>query len=292
MGFSPVLYNPSGLIGSSQTNGSDGIVFVALNYRLGAFGFLAGPTLQPSDGISNAGLYDQRLALQWIRDNIHLFGGDKERVTVMGESAGGGSVMHQITAFGGLKGPAPFSQAIIQSPSLRPLPGSLQQEQTYTAFLSLLNVSTVEEARRLPLAALIKANAVQVGQSYWGDFTYGPAVDGLFVPALPGRLLSQGSFDQNIRVLVGHNSDEGLLFTNPTITNSSAFAELIQTDFPDISPTVANFVENVLYPPVFNGSYGYTSQFERAILFTAEHIYTCNANFLARAFSNQSYGCP
>ena len=80
-------FNPAGLIDVSQTDGSEGVVFVSLNYRLGAFGWLAGPTLQ-SDGTANAALYDQRLALQWIQQNIHLFGGDPNRVTVMGESAG------------------------------------------------------------------------------------------------------------------------------------------------------------------------------------------------------------
>lgn len=67
-----------------------------MNYRLGAFGWLSGPTLQ-SNGTANAGLHDQRLALEWIQDNIHLFGGDPNRVTIIGESAGGGSIMHQIT---------------------------------------------------------------------------------------------------------------------------------------------------------------------------------------------------
>ena len=76
-------YNPAGLIKASQQSGSEGIVFVSMNYRLGAFGFLAGPTLV-SDGTANAGLYDQRLALEWVRQNIHLFGGDPHRVTVIG----------------------------------------------------------------------------------------------------------------------------------------------------------------------------------------------------------------
>ena len=81
--------NPSGLIKASQKTGGQGIIFVAMNYRLGALGFLAGPTLQGSGGVSNAAFYDQRLAIEWVKDKIHLFGGDPNRVTIMGESAGG-----------------------------------------------------------------------------------------------------------------------------------------------------------------------------------------------------------
>ena len=72
-------YNPSGLIKASQNTGSQGIIFVAMNYRLGAFGFLAGPTLQGSAGVSNAAFYDQRLAIEWVAQNIAKFGGDPQR---------------------------------------------------------------------------------------------------------------------------------------------------------------------------------------------------------------------
>ena len=80
-------YNPAGLIEASRASGSEGLVFVSMNYPLGAFGWLAGPTLQ-SDGTANAALHDQCLALEWVQKNIHLFGGDPNRVTVIGESAG------------------------------------------------------------------------------------------------------------------------------------------------------------------------------------------------------------
>ena len=58
-----------------MTHGRQGVIYVALNYRLGAFGWLAGPTVE-ADGVANAGLYDQQFALEWVQNNIHLFGGD------------------------------------------------------------------------------------------------------------------------------------------------------------------------------------------------------------------------
>jgi carboxylesterase type B len=72
------------------------MVLVSLNYRLGALGWLNSPDVQ-ENGVANVGLHDQRFALDWIQKNIHLFGGDPEKVTVWGGSAGGGSIVHQIT---------------------------------------------------------------------------------------------------------------------------------------------------------------------------------------------------
>jgi carboxylesterase type B len=79
----------TGLIQRSQEEDGQGLIFVALNYRLGAMGWLSGSSLQAAGGVSNAALYDQRLALEWVAKNIHLFGGDSTQITVMGESAGG-----------------------------------------------------------------------------------------------------------------------------------------------------------------------------------------------------------
>lgn len=83
--------NANHLIQASQADGSDGIIFVAMNYRIGALGWLSGYSLQAAGGVSNAGLYDQRLAIEWVAKNIHLFGGDPNRITLIGESAGGKS---------------------------------------------------------------------------------------------------------------------------------------------------------------------------------------------------------
>ena len=269
-------YNAAGLIKASQASSPEGLIFISINYRLGAFGWLAGPTLQ-SDGVANAALYDQRLSLQWIQKYVHLFGGDPKRVTVIGESAGGGSIMHQITAFGGLEGPAPFQQAILQSPGFVPMVSNYEQEQTFDAYLSLLNVTSLEEVRRLPLEALQKANIIQVGSSPYGTFTYGPVVDGLFAPAPPGKLLLQGSYDHNLKVMLGHNSDEGLLFTSPFVTNDTIFDKFVQLSFPTISPAVAAYIENDLYPPKMPGTLGltgYTDEIGRVVLLLTEAVFT------------------
>lgn len=89
-----LAFMPQGLLARSFLNDGEGVIYVAMNYRLGAFGWLAGPSLQ-ADGTANAGLYDQRAALDWVQEHISKFGGDPSRVTVIGESAGAGSIMHQ-----------------------------------------------------------------------------------------------------------------------------------------------------------------------------------------------------
>lgn len=266
----------------------NGVIFVDLNYRLGALGWLAGPTLQAAGGVSNAGLYDQRLALEWVQKYIHLFGGDPDRVTVMGESAGGGSIMHQITAYGGQK-PVPFAQAIPQSPAWLPVPSVFIQENATQNFLALLNVASIEAARKLSSEAVIAANAQQIGASHYGTYTYGPVVDGSFVPALPPLLLNQGAFAKNVKVMVGHNADEGPYFTPPYVTNDAALVAFLLQVYPAIETSIAQYIVKTLYPAVYDGTYPYTSGLQRTIFIVSESIFTCNTNYLDRAYGNQIY---
>ena len=259
-----------------------------MNYRLGAFGWLSGPTLQ-SNGTANAGLYDQRLAIEWIRDNIHLFGGDPERITLMGESAGGGSIMHQITAYGGAVS-APFQQAIPQSAGFAPIPSNYQQEEIFQEFLSTLNVETIEEARQLPSSTLIAANEAQIGlRSIYGQITYGPVVDGSFVPGLPGKLLLQGSFDKSVKVMAGHNSNEGVFFTDPRVTSDEDLATFIRQQFPSIQDSVVSYIIDTLYPAVYDGTQPYRNGLDRTIFINSELIFTCNTVYLAKAYGGNTY---
>lgn len=68
-----------------------------------------------NEGLPNAGFYDQRAAFQWIHDYIDLVGGDKSHVSGWGESAGAGSLLHHLIAFGGKQDPL-FSRAVLLSP--------------------------------------------------------------------------------------------------------------------------------------------------------------------------------
>ncbi|KAL3426049.1 carboxylesterase family protein [Phlyctema vagabunda] len=286
--------NPAGLIAASQVDKSEGVVFVAMNYRVGMFGWLSGPTFQ-ANGTANVGLYDQRLALEWVQKNIHLFGGDPNRVTVIGESAGGGSIMHHITAYGGLKGKAPFQQAIPQSPAFQNMPSANQQELvfnkvlTYASFLTNRTIATLPQLRALPTSVLQTVNAIAVGLSSYGTFTFGPAVDGKYVPALPGQLLLHGQFDSSVKLMVGHNSNEGLFFTSPFITDNTTFSAFTSSQLPGASSTVLSYITNTLYPAVFDGTYGYRTQMQRANLIVAESSFTCTTRYLATAFRNQTY---
>lgn len=86
-----ITSQPDGLILQSIENGTP-IIHVAINYRLGVFGFAQSAALK-ADKSENAGLRDQRLALEWIRDNIDAFGGDPEKITVHGQSSGGECIL-------------------------------------------------------------------------------------------------------------------------------------------------------------------------------------------------------
>lgn len=253
--------------------------------QLGAFGFLAGSAVQ-QDGTLNAGLLDQRLALEWVQQNIHLFGGSPDRVTVMGESAGGGSILNQLTAYGGSRGPVPFQQIIPQSAGNQPAASPQSFEDSAQIFMSAANVSSIKELRRVPLKELTVANTEAIAAQRL--MSYGPSVDGSFVPGDVSRMLATGSFDQTVTALIGMNSHEGTLFADPRVNSSVSYSEYIRDTIPGISEASARHIEDVLYPPIFDGSYGYRNHFERGVITFQELAFTCNAPMLSWAMGNHT----
>lgn len=163
----------------------------------------------------------------------------------------------------------PFQQAIIQSAGFLDLPHSFPQEQTYLKqqktdekCLSLLKVKTIAEARKLPASSLIAANSLQISQSDYGSYSYGPVPGVRFAPASARGLLRQGLFDGGVRLMVAHSANEGIYFTDPRVRTDSAFINTLRA-LPAISNQSREYIANVLYPPIFDGSYGYTDQFTR-----------------------------
>ena len=182
-----------------------GIVVVTINYRLGIFGFLAHPELSKESerGISgNYGLMDQICALQWVKDNIHAFGGDAGKITISGGSAGAESVF-LLTLSERMKGW--FRGAVMQSgPLLEPLPTLTQIETDGEMFLDKLGISSIQEARTWTAEDL---------KNYTPDLDRGdkmflkPCIDGYIINDNPLDSLKKGAA-ADISYMVGCTGNE------------------------------------------------------------------------------------
>ncbi|KAK5069913.1 hypothetical protein LTR64_007905 [Lithohypha guttulata] len=236
----------AGLLARSETP----IIYVAINYRLGVFGFLAGPDYVSEGGTPNLGLLDQRAALEWIQSNISAFGGDPGRVTLIGESAGAGSIYYQITAYGGSAGKSPFSQAILQSPGFYPITSHEVMNRHYHAALRHANCKTLEELKSLSEQRLKEVNLAVVDEAPYGQFLLGPVVDGTFTPDLPGKLLLSGSFDTKIKVMLGQCYNEGCDYVEPVDITSSYLSMYLDRTFHGINQSTKDYITDTLYPAV------------------------------------------
>ena len=190
-----------------------GVVLVSIAYRVGQLGFLAHPELSaedPNDVSGNYGILDQIAGLRWIRDNIAAFGGDPGRVTIFGESAGGISVS-MLCASPLAKGL--FHGAISQSGGsfgpTRPVtfPGENMKtlEQAEQA-----GVEYVNKTGAASLADLRKMDADKLPME-WGMGNAWPIVDGFVIPDDQHRMYEARNYN-DVPVLIGYNSDEGLSF--------------------------------------------------------------------------------
>ncbi len=191
------------------------IIVVAITYRVGVFGFL----YLPEAGIKgNMGLFDQILALQWVQDNIENFGGDANRVTIFGESAGAASVNHHLLS------PLStnlFSNAILQSgastPSWAYLPADegkvrsvklamhcgLKHKESETEALEVLRQTSPEIL--IQKQSLVKGDGIEV------SCPLRPVIDGNFFPDDPKTMLKERKF-KKCPMLLGSNANEGSFF--------------------------------------------------------------------------------
>ena len=200
----------SGKIYDAQVAGSRGdIIVVTINYRLGTLGFLAHPALGPPGDVGNYGLQDQQAALRWVRDNIANFGGDPEKVTVAGESAGGMSVCDHLVAPGS-KGL--FRAAIIQSApcaAQADLPTAERRSVDYAARAGCGDPKTAADClRALPVDKLREpVTFYNIGE----DALPGPVTGTAVLPVDPVTAIARDDAAR-VPVLIGTNRDEFTLF--------------------------------------------------------------------------------
>ncbi|WP_194837040.1 carboxylesterase/lipase family protein [Nocardia sp. XZ_19_369] len=208
----------------------DGVVLVSINYRLGAIGFAA------IDGCpANRGLLDQIAALQWVRDNIASFGGDPERVTIFGESAGAMSVATLIASplATGL-----FQRAIIQSGHGN-VASTLEDARLVGAdFVGRLETApedasipvVLEAERNLVLDFMVQQLPRRWGESSiaagLGQMAFVPTIDGHSLTQLPLDAIAGGAAD-GIPLMVGSTADEFRLFTTPAGLSATLTPELL-----------------------------------------------------------------
>lgn len=186
-----------------------GVIYVSLAYRLGILGFLSHPDLtaqSPYKASGNYGLLDQVAALQWLQKNIASFGGDPQRVIIMGQSAGSASVSYLQVS--------PLSQDLFSgivgmsgSAFMRPMSTRVEAEATGLALQQAFNASSIDELKHVSADRILKSQLdCQLGCS--GEFRVGPIIDGYFLTESPIATF-ENRREHDVPVLIGFTKDEG-----------------------------------------------------------------------------------
>ncbi|WP_308120589.1 carboxylesterase/lipase family protein [Streptomyces bambusae] len=188
----------------------DGVVLVSVNYRLGVLGYGLFP-----DAPANRGLLDQIAALAWVRDNISAFGGDPERVTVFGESAGAISIGSLLAA---PRAAGLFSRAVLQSGAPEVLPRD-RVRTVVRRMASLLKVpATARAFAAVDPTVLLAAQAAVLRRSgpLLGGPAFGLVTDPGTLPGDPLDALVAGRASAAVPLLLGWTTEEYRLWLAPT----------------------------------------------------------------------------
>jgi len=281
-------------------------IVVTVNYRLGAFGFMASPELSmqhPRRISGNFGILDQELALRWVQQNVASFGGNPREVTVFGESAGAWSICAHLVrpSSEGL-----FSRVILQSgPCAFPLPALSNSERVGSDITQKAGCTrgtseeTVACLRSLSAEELLRAQPAssELFASPAGLTAFFPTVEGVVVPRQPQEALATGQF-LRVPVLSGTNADEGRLFVALAF-DLQRDKPLTAEEYPDrirataqtlveqLSGTGSQLTESVLTRQIL-AEYplsDYTSAGEALATVIGDGTFSCAAQFSHQLFS-------
>ncbi|XP_045169598.2 cholinesterase 1-like [Mercenaria mercenaria] len=233
------------------------VIVVTINYRLWIWGFL---DFNDERAPGNMGLWDQQMALKWVNEYIESFGGDKDRVTIFGNSAGAISV--------GLQALYPKNKGLFQnviaesgSPTIMSLVKNINENiQPATYLAQLLNCRTenndlvFECIQKSDSESMFKAfkNALADPRLFW-NIMFTPTIDGEFLKSSPARLVEQAKTDASAEVeffrslsfINGLNGDEGGMWIHMIDGTKESYEDLklSQEDFDDkIIPTILPLV--------------------------------------------------
>lgn len=234
-------HDAAGLVKASAEM-SQPFIFVSVNYRVGAFGFMPGREIL-EDGSANLGLLDQRMGLEWTADYIEAFGGDPEKVTIWGQSAGSISVLDQMVLHRGnntYKDKKLFRGTIMNSGSIIPAHAvdSPKAQAVYDKVVQTAGCheasNTLECLRELDYTKFLQAgNSVPGIVSYHSvALSYLPRPDGTVLPDTPDKLVTNGEYAA-VPMIVGSQEDEGTMFSlfQPNLTTTDDVVEYLSDLF-------------------------------------------------------------
>ncbi|TFA97840.1 putative secreted lipase [Trichoderma ghanense] len=195
-------------------------IFVAVNYRVAAWGFMPGKEIL-AEGSGNAGLLDQRMGLEWVADNIEAFGGDPDKVTIWGESAGAISVFDQLVLF---DGDASYNGKLLDKAQ-----AIYDAVATSAGCLGNNSLSCLRDLDNDVFT--VAANSVPGIISYSSlALSYLPRPDGRVLTDSPDALQRAGKFHQ-VPMIIGTQEDEGTLFslTQRNMSSTEKIVEYLST---------------------------------------------------------------
>ncbi|KAF2650540.1 carboxylesterase family protein-like protein [Lophiostoma macrostomum CBS 122681] len=271
-------YNQSFIVDQSVKIGRP-FIGVSFNYRLHGWGFLGSRELA-SEGLTNIGYHDQRLALHWVQENIGAFNGDASKVTIWGESAGAASVGLHLTAYGG-RDDGLFRAAIMQSGNPIFYSAQKNSSQYQNVFDQLVGRSgcnntldKVDCLRQLPFERL---NAT-MGALYLEYGGLNPSIDNDIIRGYGSVQLSRGEFVK-VPIITGANSDEGASFSAQGINDTSAFrATLSSISVPNQDKILALYPDSLAQNVVASlgdqrPALPYGSQFRRSATYQGDYVF-------------------